>query len=250
MSSESSSTTDTKVNPLAALLLGVSFVLAFTGVVYLLMQYTAPDEAKAAEKYSMQKAGGVGAVLLRSDAPQEYMEGSTKASATKTATGQSPDVANMYAGEPTNIGPAASSGISASSAVILADMGTSPARIQMPKVQAMTSTTGDVMSDIRQATKGDGQIRPVYVNGAKVSDDYVKAAMFENQDFMYHLQTPQLSMPHLQDPSNVPQKSMFRKMTYPLVYSNWGALGTDIIGNSNDTRVTVSFTGGRPPSNA
>lgn len=245
MSSESSSTTtETRANPLAALLLGISFVAVFTGVVYLLMQYTAPSDLKQAEKYSMQKAGGVGAVLLRSDAPQEYMAGSSSGGSKQA------DVANMYAGEPTNIGPAASSGISASSAVILADMGTSPARIQMPKVQAMTSSTGDVMSDIKQATKGDGQIRPVYVNGAKVSDDYVKAAMFENQDFMYHLQTPQLSMPHLQDPSNVPQKSMFRKMTYPLVYSNWGALGTDIIGNSNDTRVTVSFTGGRPPSNA
>ncbi len=201
--------------------LGIAVVIAVV-VYFLLVGDTTTEEAKN-EKYA--NFGSVGKQLVPTNAPQEYQ-----------------------VLEPTNISKSASSAISASSAVVLADMNTSQASIKTPSSQDMAAKEGTIMEDIKFATKGDGQIRPVDVDNNEVSQDLVKLAMFENQDFMYRLQTPINSMPHLQDPSLAPQKSMFRKMTYPLSWQG-GNLGMDVIGQSDDTRVTVSFEGGKPPMN-
>lgn len=224
--------------------LGILFVLIFTVMVFLLYRRSVGTTTAAAAEnmnglerfytgpnmgfYNKNDAGGVNPGGLKStNAPQEYAKGGVL--------------------EPTDIGRSASSALSASSAVILADMSTSEAKIQRPVRTDLAESEGNTMDDIKYATKGDGQIRPVGVNGDRVSDDLVKLAMFENQDFMYRLETPIKRTPHLQDPNNLPQRSMFRKMTYPLVWAG-GALGMDVMNNTNDTRVTVSFTGGRPPN--
>lgn len=202
------------------LIYGVLFVVIFGAIAYLVIQQ--PQPTKAAENYS--NYGSVGQSLVKTGAPQEF----------QTA-------------EPDNIKKSASSAISASSAVVLADMSLSPADINTAPMKDTDATKGNIMEDIKFATKGDGQIRPVDVNKRRVNDEFVKLAMFENQDFMYRLQASGEKTPHLQDPSLGSQKSMFRKMTYPLVTSR-GTLGMDVIGDAMDNRVTVSFSGGRPPN--
>lgn len=153
--------------------------------------------------------------------------------------------------DPSVIPRSASSAISASSAVVLADMTESKAIIDTPSIAHPSQHEGSVMDDIKYATKGDGQIRPVVVNRNTVTDELVKLAMFENQDFMYRVQAEPLPpLPHLLDPSIGTQKSMFRKMTYPLVteYYSKDRLGTDVMREKDDTRVTISFSGGRSPN--
>lgn len=219
-------------------IIGILVVLAFSAAIYYMMSRggTTPaaivggdSENLVAESPSQRNFGGVGARLIGTNAPLEYMRGSGV------------EIAD-------NIGKSASSAISASSAVVVADMNTSEATIKTNSRAENAMRDGGVIEDIKFATKGDGQIRPVAVDGNKVDSDLIKLSMFENQDFMYHLQAPERAMPHLQDPSLAPQKSMFRKMTYPLVWQG-GTLGMDVIRNSDDTRATVSFTGGRPPVN-
>lgn len=203
-------------------------VVGIIGVIFYLLMLAGKNAEIKPENYS--NYGSVGSPLIKTNAPQEF------ASAEKTA-------------EPDNIPRSASSAISASSAVVLADMNTSAAKIRTPNLQDKASREGTVINDIKYATKGDGQIRPVIVNNKQVDPDLVKLTMFENQDFMYRLQNPTYPLPHLQDPSIGRQKSMFGKMTYPLVWEK-GTLGMDVIGEKDDTRVTISFTGGRPPVEA
>lgn len=226
-----------------SVLLGLGFVIIFTAIAFVVFRQSSGPTRSVERFYNYKDEGGVNKNgLIATNAPQEYAHGSSTA-------GPTMNPASKPTSEPTNLGASASNAISASSAVILADMGLSEAKISTPFKIDSAQGEGTVMEDIKYATKGDGQIRPVSVNKRRVSDDFVKLAMFENQDFMYHLQHPNRPMPHLLDPSNPPQKSMFRKMTYPLVWER-GTLGSDVIGNTNDTRVTISFTGGRPYSNA
>lgn len=196
-------------------------VLVLSAVAYFLLVGSGGTQGAQQEKYA--NFGSVGHRLVSTNAPQEFQ-----------------------VLQPTNLNQSASSAISASSAVVLADMNTSEAKIRTPSSEDTAAREGSIMEDIKYATKGDGQIRPVEVDTNKVDSSLVKLAMFENQDFMYHLETPGQSMPHLQDPSIAPQKNHFRKMTYPLVWSR-GTLGMDVLQETDDTRVTVSFEGGRPP---
>lgn len=208
---------------------GIGFVLVFTLIAFLLLRQTAPINEKAGGFYDVADAGGVNRRLVATNAPQEYAS-----------------AARALRSEATNIGSSASSAVGPSTAALLADMSTSPVNVTLPDKLEPKQFQGVVLENIKYATKGDGQIRPVAVNGQYVDSDFVKLAMFENQDYMYHLETPISKTPHLQDPNYVPQKSMFRKMTYPLVWQG-GPLGMDVIGNRTDSRVTISFTGGRPP---
>jgi hypothetical protein len=99
--------------------------------------------------------------------------------------------------------------IRTSAATIMADMGTKPARIETPLGEKNPAGARKVMQSVRAATKGDGQLRPVFVNGKKIADEYVKAAMFENQDFMPHNEFPLKEVPILYDPTRRPQRSPF-----------------------------------------
>ena len=207
------------------------YALAVVGIMAAILYFMMKSGTTTTQVENYNNFGSVGSKLVPTNAPQEYQKA--------TASG------NKMA-EPDNIPRSASSAISASSAVVLADMNTSVAKIKTPSVEDPAQGEGSVMNDIKYATKGDGQIRPVAVNQKKVDEDLVKLAMFENQDFMYRLQNPEYPMPHLQDQSLGMQKSMFGKMTYPLVWQR-GTLGMDVIGEKDDSRVTISFTGGRPP---
>ena len=67
-----------------------------------------------------------------------------------------------------------------------------------------------VIDEIQTATKGDGSIRKVNVNGEEVPNEYVLSAMFNNQDFMpptdqFPLPTDQFEYVTTQEN----QKSMF-----------------------------------------
>lgn len=211
-------------------------------IFYIAIVYpTIPESMTAKERYN--NFGSVGSKLTGNLAPQEYQAGIAVTNPAVKNTGN--EVL-----DPSDIPKSASSAITASSAVVLADMNTSKARIETPTTVDGAEREGNIMEDIKYATKGDGQIRPVAVNQTSVDNDFVKLAMFENQDFMYRLQTPIKSTPHLQDPSIGQPKSMFRKMTYPLVFDYFSRsnLGMDVIQNKDDVRATISFTGGRPPT--
>lgn len=202
----------------------ITVVGLIAAIFYFMIKYNSTPS----ENYN--NFGSVGSPLVATNAPQEFQKASSDG---KMA-------------EPDNIPKSASSAISESSAVVLADMDLSPVKIKTPSLADPAQKEGSVINDIKYATKGDGQIRPVFVNEKHVDPDLVKLTMFENQDFMYRLQNPEYPMPHLQDQSIGMQKSMFGKMTYPLVWQK-GTLGMDVIGEKDDTRVTISFTGGRPP---
>lgn len=219
------------------LIYGVAFA-GVVGVVFYLAMIANASPSPPVENYA--NFGSVGHKLTGHMAPQEYAKGITI---------RDPRVRNTGAevALPSDIPASASSALSASSAVILSDMNISEASIQQAQAADPAQRDGSTMDDIRYATKGDGQIRPVVVNQNAIDNELVKLAMFENQDFMYHLESPIFSLPHLQDPSMAPPKSMFRPMTYPLVWAH-GELGMDVIGNSDDTRVTISFTDGRSPN--
>ena len=124
-----------------------------------------------------------------------------------------------------------------------ANMHRRPIDIQMKDKYAQEDKFDSVANDdIQLATKGDGTIRPVYINGKPVPRELVEDAMFRNQDFMYRTdQFPLHAKPLLADTSMKNQRSMFGKMTFPLA-----GLGMDVIrGDSTDTRVNVASTGGR-----
>ena len=203
------------------LIYGMLFIVVFGALAYVIIQQ---PQTTLAPKENYSNFGSVGQNLVKTNAPQEFQ-----------------------VAEVDNIKKSASSAISASSAVVLADMSLSQADVKTAPMKDVAAKEGNIMEDIKFATKGDGQIRPVDVNKRRVDNEFVKLAMFENQDFMYRLQATGENTPHLQDPSLGSQKSMFRKMTYPLVTSR-GTLGMDVIGDASDNRVTISFSGGRPPN--
>jgi hypothetical protein len=99
--------------------------------------------------------------------------------------------------------------IRTSAATIMADMGTEPVAVETPLGEKNPAGSSRIMQNVRAATKGDGQLRPVVVNGRQVADEYVKAAMFENQDFMPHDEAVLKAVPHLVDPTRRKQRSMF-----------------------------------------
>lgn len=98
-----------------------------------------------------------------------------------------------------------------------------------------------LIKDIRFATKGDGAVRQVDVNGKKVDPVFVKLAAFENHDFVLRDEPHLATSKAKEDSVLAPQRSHFRALTYPLVN-----LGNDYFrSGSTDTRVGVSDSGGR-----
>ena len=91
----------------------------------------------------------------------------------------------------------------------------------------------NLMQDIKYATRGDGNIRPVKVDGKALDPTVVKLAMFDNHDFQPRDETAVREKPAHFDTSHQPAKRHFRKMTYPLVHSG-GALGTDDMARPQD----------------
>lgn len=123
-----------------------------------------------------------------------------------------------------------------------ADMSKRPIDIQVkPRYAREDKYDSVVQDDIALATKGDGQIRPVFINGKPVPRELVEDAMFRNQNFMYRTdQFPLQARPLTEDTSMKGQRSMFGKMTFP-----FAGLGMDVIRYRGDTRVNVASTGGR-----
>ena len=98
-----------------------------------------------------------------------------------------------------------------------------------------------LIKDIRFATKGDGAVREIDVNGKKVDPVFVKLAAFENNDFVLRDEPQLIGSKAKEDTILAPQRSHFRALTYPLAN-----LGNDYFRNgSTDTRVNVSDSGGR-----
>lgn len=123
-----------------------------------------------------------------------------------------------------------------------ADMSKRPIDVQVKQRYAQKDRYDSVIQDdIALATRGDGQIRPVFINGKPVPRELVEDAMFRNQDFMYRTdQFPLQARPLTEDTSMKGQRSMFGKMTFPLA-----GMGMDVIRDRGDTRVNVASTGGR-----
>lgn len=103
---------------------------------------------------------------------------------------------------------------------------------------------GTVANAVRNATKGDGIRRDVYVDGHKIPKEMVDLAMFNNQEFYNHdhFEFGVKETPNLFDTSmNIPQKSMFGPIKPVL------GLGTDIYTpNTRDTQsLRIASKGGR-----
>lgn len=84
----------------------------------------------------------------------------------------------------------------------------------------------NLMDDVMFATKGDGVVRDVKVDGTKMDSALVKLAMFDNHDFMPRDEFPQQDKKARYETDTPPQRSHFGKMTYPLVWSG-GVLVSD-----------------------
>lgn len=110
--------------------------------------------------------------------------------------------------------------------------------LRLPEERVPQNKVSDVVSDLKYATKGDGKVRPVEVNSRPVDDKLVELAMFENHDFMPRDEFPQIESAKKVDPTMMMQRSHFREMTFPLVWSK-GALGLDTMAK-NPTKVTVA----------
>lgn len=137
----------------------------------------------------------------------------------------------------------ASSTLSQSSVKFVADKTTGKVDIEVTGIPS--AGQGGLQDDINFATKGDGAIRTVDVDGNKVDRSLVQMAAFENQDFVLPDEAQVYDRKPLVDIHQAPQKSHFRAMTYPLVYSG-GELGDDIMRpGSTDLRVNIAATGGR-----
>ena len=96
------------------------------------------------------------------------------------------------------------------------------------------------LSDVQ--TKGDGTPRDVSVNGSKVPYPLVVDAMFRNQDFMPRTNQFKLQeKPHLYDPNDKKQDSMFNQMPYFPALN----MGFDVIRNSGNTDISIAAAGGR-----
>lgn len=113
------------------------------------------------------------------------------------------------------------------------------------------NTTGKRMDstlieDIQFATKGDGSVREVDVNGKSIDSALVKLAAFENRDFVLRDESTLKQRQGSFASFVAPQRSHFRAMTYPLVNNDRDRLGNDVFsGGSTDLRVNVSESGGR-----
>lgn len=130
-----------------------------------------------------------------------------------------------------------------------ADMSDTPVKLESGGANLDSSKASLVLEDLKFATKGDGRLRPTFVDGRPVDTELRTLAMFENQDFMPRetYEFPVKEMPHLYDPTQKKQKSPFRPMTYPLVYDHRGnALGMDVIRDQRDVRTNVSAQGRLP----
>ena len=138
----------------------------------------------------------------------------------------------------------ASETLSKSQVGVISDKMNDLVNIQVGGKEDDKSQEGNLMEDIKHATKGDGIIRDVDVNAKPVDSTIVKLAMFENQDFQPRLEDKGSDKPYVFDKANQPQRSHFRPMSYPLVWSK-GAMGTDNMRETEDTRVNVAADGGR-----
>jgi hypothetical protein len=122
------------------------------------------------------------------------------------------------------------------------NMGKGPINLEISGDDLKAKNTSVQFDAIKQVTKGDGQIRPIKINGKKVPRPIVQDAMFENQDFMYRTdQFPLKAKANHFDPAKAEPKSQFGPMTFPL-----NGLAMDVIrrGSTNDN-VSISKQGGR-----
>jgi hypothetical protein len=115
---------------------------------------------------------------------------------------------------------------SISQATVNSDKTGSLVQINTAKGGVNNDEQKSLMDDIMFATKGDGNLRDVAVDGKVVDPALIKLAMFDNHDFMPRDETKLAEKPKRFDMGSVPQRSHFRKMTYPLVTSH-GAVATD-----------------------
>lgn len=82
----------------------------------------------------------------------------------------------------------------------------------------------ELMEDLKFATKGDGVLRDVVVDGKPLDSAMVKLAMFENHDFMVPDQAKQREVKQQYDTNVQPQRSHFGRMKQPYV---WGPFASD-----------------------
>jgi hypothetical protein len=137
--------------------------------------------------------------------------------------------------------PSAAEVLSKSSVEIVADKTTGAVAIAVAGIPS----AGRLQADINFATKGDGAMRTVDVNGGKVDPVLVRLAAFENRDFVLPDEHPLTERRAAFDSRAAPQKSHFRAMTHPLVYAG-GALAADNMRpGSTDVRASIADTGGR-----
>lgn len=72
------------------------------------------------------------------------------------------------------------------------------------------------MNTLLRTTKGDTEIRPVYVDNEKVDENFVKYAMFSNQKVMPRDEHPVYDHELQLDTNMKKQRPMFGAMTYPV----------------------------------
>ena len=127
----------------------------------------------------------------------------------------------------------------ASQAIVSAD--TSRDTVDMKTTEQKHLSDSVLIKDIRFATKGDGAVRQVDVNGKMVDPVVVKLAAFENHDFVLRDEPRLTGFKAKEDNVLAPQRSHFRAQTFPLAN-----LGNDYFrAGSTDTRVSISDSGGR-----
>lgn len=129
-------------------------------------------------------------------------------------------------------------------AKVLADMSTSKVLLETVASVNAGASRSSLIEDIKFATKGDGTLREVDVNGKKIDSALVKLAAFENRDFVLRDEAPQRPMMLQTDQHMAPQKSHFREMTFPLVFAQ-GKLGNDIVRDASNLSLNIAETGGR-----
>ena len=116
-----------------------------------------------------------------------------------------------------------------------------PANIDVTASFQGIDEQASLIDDIQRVTAGDGAIRKVSINNVEVPREFVEDAMFSNQQVMPVTdQFPIETRPITLVTSLHRQRSMFGAMPK----SPFG-LAYDVIGDSNDDRITITNTEGR-----
>ena len=146
----------------------------------------------------------------------------------------------IYPNIPTNIKKSMQD--SAGEEIPKADFNMGKLNVSIPKRDTRASRQGDKQIDVMRATKGDGVIRPVDVDGKKYPRQMVEESMFNNADFMPVIdQFPQSSLPNKYDPTEKEPRSQFGPMTFP-----FHGMGMDVYRRGEkDLTVDIAALGGR-----